>query len=361
MTRRRAVPILAALIAAATPSAAAPALSVVATSPDLAWNGVAAAPDGRIFVEFPRLGTTPNPSVARLMPDGHLVPYPGGGWNDWHHGAPPEHQFVSTNAIHLGPDDTLWVVDNGAVGLVGHHPVPHAQKLVAIDLHTDRVVRVLPIAPSALRPDSAIDDIRFNGTHAYVTDAGAPGLIVVDLPTGAMRRVLDDAPSTTASRPALVDGHILRGPDGKPARINADQLEVSPDGSELYLQPLPGPLYRVPTRLLDDPATPPAALNRAVEFWYDTPSLGGTAIDPAGNLYLCDLASNAILRLTPDRHLSLVIRDPRLHWPDAPAFDPAGKGASPLLIPVPQLDRSVAFNHNHDDIHWPVLLLRLSR
>ncbi len=312
--------------------------------------------DGRIFVDFPRIDASlPNPSVAEIGPGGALLPFPGGSWNGWRPGADPARAFVSVNAIHLGPDGNLWVVDNAAAGFIGKPPVPGGQKIVVLDPHGGAVVRVYPFGADVLKPKSAVDDIRFNGRHAYVTDAGVPGLIVLDLDTGRARRVLDHDRSTTAARPAIVDGHILRGPDGKPAAINADQLEVTPDGATLYVQPLPGPLYRIPTRLLDDPAVPAAALTKAVEFWYDTPSLGGTAIDQAGNLYLNDLGTDSILKLGPDRHLTLVIHDARLHWADAPVID----GHGDLLVPVPQLDRTAAFNHGHTAIAWPVAIYRL--
>ncbi len=334
---------------------AAPALDLVASTPGPLWNGVAEA-DGRIFVEFPRLDPgKPNPSVAVLGPDGTPIPYPGGGWNSWKPGADPSHRFVSTNAIHVGPHGDLWVVDNGAVGFIGKRAVPGAAKIVVIDPRTNQVTRIYKVPGTALRAKSAIDDIRFNGAHAYITDAGAPGLIVLDLATGAMRRVLDGDRSTTARRPAIIDGKILRGPDGKPVAINADQLEVTPDGSTLYFQPLPGPLYRIPTKLLDDDTIKPAALSAAVEFWYNTPSLGGTAIDGKGNLYLDDLGSDCVLELTPDRHLSLLVRDPRLHWPDAPAFDGHGN----LVIPVAQIDRAPPFNNGRSAIVEPFQIFSL--
>lgn len=328
----------------------------MATNGKLIWNGLAETADGRIFVELPRIDMgVPNPSVAEIGPRGALVPFPGGAWNAWRPGADPAHAFVSANAVHLGPDGNLWVVDNAASGFGAEPPVPGGQKIVVLDPGRRAVVRVYPLGADVLRPRSAIDDIRFNGRHAYVTDAGAPGLIVLDLETGRARRVLDGDKSTTASRPIIVDGHILRGPDGKPAAINADQLEVTPNGAFLYFQPLPGPLYRIPTRLLDDPAASPAMLSNGVEFWYDTPSLGGTAIDGAGNLYLNDLGTDSVLKLGPDRHLSLVIRDARLHWADAPIIDAHGD----YLVPVPQLDRSSAFNHGRSAVQWPVAIYRL--
>lgn len=77
---------------------------------------------------------------------------------------------------------------------------------------------------------SYVDDIRFHGHRAYLTDAGVPGIIVLDLVTGRARRVLDHDKSTTGTRPIVVDGEMVRGTDGKPILLNTDQMEVSPDG-----------------------------------------------------------------------------------------------------------------------------------
>jgi hypothetical protein len=82
-------------------------------------------------------------------------------------------------------------------------------------------------------PGSYVDDVRFHGDFAYSTDAGRPGIIVVNLRTGAMRRALENIPATTAptDRPIVIDGSTLMAPDGTPLRVNADPMEVSPDGS----------------------------------------------------------------------------------------------------------------------------------
>ena len=329
-------------------------LAIVATSDRLVWTGVAKTGDGRVFLAFPRLDDGPTPSLAELRPDGSLSPYPGGAWNGWKPGADAVTAFVSPSSVTVGPDGRLWIVDNGAVGLLGKPPVANAQKVVVIDPKTNQVTRVYRLG-GGLKPKSAVARMRFNGPLAYITDAGSPGLIVLDLKSGGVRRVLDHDKSMTAQRPALVDGRILRGPDGKPASWNADALEVTPDGQYLYVQPLSGPMYRVATKLLDDAKLPPVALSNQVEFWYNTPSLGGTTIDAAGNLYLNDLGSDAVLKMTPDRHVSLVARDERLHWADASSLDADGD----LLLPVAQLDRAPPFNHGRNLIRFPLDLFRL--
>ena len=370
MTRRYWIVVCLALNAAAPPpetakpAAPVPAptappadrLATLAQSDTLVWNGVVLSPDGRVFVEFPRIAGNPGPSLAVIGEAGKLVPYPGGAWNDWSpkdSHADPTNRFVGLNAIHLGPQGGLWVVDTGAPGF-GKSPLPDAAKLVRFDLVHDTATRTIVLPADVLRPTSMIDDVRFNGRHAYITDAGAPGLIVVDLTSGHARRLLDGDASTTAQRPIVVDGQVVKGPDNKPMMINADQLEVAPDGQYLYYQPLCGPMFRIATSLLDDAHATAQAVAAGVEFWYDTPALGGTAIAPDGTLYLDDVENDSVLALSPDRVLRTVIADPRLHWPDAPVLH---DGA--LTIPVPQLDRAAAFHHGRSEIRFPVALYRL--
>ena len=325
-------------------------ISLVATSPRSVWTSVAEV-GGRVFVGYPRIDGNAGLSLAELHADGSVAAYPGGSWNGFKPGADPANAFVSVSALQVGPGGRLWVVD-GAAGY-GGKPVASAQKLLVIDTKLNAVSRVYRLA-SALKPRSEIADVALHGSVAYVTDAGAPGLIVLDLKTGDARRVLDRDPSTTAQRPALVDGKILRGSDGKPVGINADQIDITPDGQFVYLQPLSGPLYRIPTHALDDGSLPAATLSALTEFWYNTPSVAGMTIDGDGDLYLTDLGSDAVLKLTPDRRLTLVAKDERLHWASAPCVSHGG-----LLVPVAQLDRSPPFNHGHDLVHWPVELVRL--
>lgn len=325
----------------------------VARSASLVWNGVAVARDGRVFANVPRFEGKPGPSVVELS-RGEPRPFPEGSYNGWRPGDDPKGAFVSTNAIRIGPDGALWALDTGAPGL-GKETLEGGPKLVRIDLSRGAVDRVISFPRDVAGPRSHLDDVRFSPTHAYVTDAGAPGLVVIDLASGVAHRVLDHHPSTTAdeARPIVIDGEVVATEEG-PLFVHADQLELTPDGEHLYFQALGGPLYRVPTRFLDDP-TKSAEAAAHVEKWFDTPPLGGTAIDAAGNLYLCVLGERAIHRLSPDRRLEVLVRDPRLDWPDAPAFDRAGD----LLVPAAQLDRLALFHHGHTKLELPIRIFRV--
>jgi major royal jelly protein len=328
-------------------------LIVAAETRRMIWNAVAI--DGnRVFVAGPRWAGANGPAIALIDGKEGLIPYPDALWNGWQPGADATKTFVNVNAIHRDDHDGLWVIDTGSPTF-GGDPLPDAAKAVRIDLATNRVDRIYPFGPQTALPGSYIDDIRFHGDHAYLTDAGRAGLIVLDLRSGETRRVLDGAPSVTApaNRPIVMDGEIVRAPDGSPLRVNSDPLEVSPDGRYLYFGSLHGPWSRIETRLLDDPGISASELATKVEAWADLPPVGGTAMAPDGALYFTDLANEALKKRAPDGTITTVVQDRRLHWADAPAL-----AGSFIWLPVPQLDRLPLFHNGTSKLAWPIRLYR---
>lgn len=344
----------AATAAASSPSPA-PSLRVEASSRAMIWNAVA-VDHGRVFVAGPRWTGSRGPALALIGQDGKPRPFPDAAWNAWHAGGDNARAFVNVNAIHLDGRGSLWVVDTGAPQF-GGDPLPQGAKAVQIDLATDRVVRTIEFGADVALPGSYVDDIRFNGGHAYLTDAGRPGLIVLDLASGVARRVLDGHPSVTATPGRTIDvaGQVVHGGDGKPLAVNADPFELSPDGKILYYGPLTGPWSQVPTRLLDDPGVAPAALASAVRPWADLPPMGGSLMDGQGNLYYTDLRTSSLMKRRPDGSIVTMLRDARLHWVDAPALDEQGR----IWLPVPQMDRAAVFNGGQSRVQWPVALYSL--
>jgi sugar lactone lactonase YvrE len=330
-------------------------LTVVAESDAMVWNAVAVEGD-RVFVAGPRWTGSTGPSVG-IEIAGVVSPYPDGAWNGWRPGADPARTFVNVNAIHLDGRGALWVVDTGAPDF-GGDPLRGAAKLVEIDLATNVVARVYPLGPAVARPGSYVDDVRFHGRHAYLTDAGQPGLIVLDLETGAARRVLDGHASVTApaDRDIVLSGRVLRTADGKPLRVNSDPMELSPDGRWLYYAPLEGPWSRIATSNLDNPSLGASQLAARVEPWADLPPTGGTVMDADGSLYFSDLAADAIKRRASDGTITTIVQDPRLHWVDAPFLDRQRR----LWLPTPQMDRSPTFVDADRPREWPVRLYRIN-
>ena len=315
-------------------------------------TGVSTTPGGRTFLVLARIDESPGPQLVELVGT-ELRPYPDEAWNRWSPGQDPRSRFVRINAQRVGPDGALWLVDVGAPGM-GNPPVDGGPKLIQIDLATDTVARIYPLR-DALLWQSFVDDVRFNGTNAYVSDAGEPGLVVVDLQSGATRRLLHHHWSTTASRAMTAEGVELRDAHDKPVFIHNDQLEVSPDGEWLYLNPCCGPMVRLPTRLVDDPETSAACLEFSVEYFAATGSTGGTAIADDRTIYVSNTDANRISAITPDGRLRTLIEDDRLSWVDAMWLGSDGR----LWMPAAQLHRMSNFRGGRDETKPPITVFTL--
>ncbi|MBS1095995.1 hypothetical protein JK191_00060 [Gluconobacter sphaericus] len=330
-------------------------IRIEATTNTIDWNAVALA-GGHVFVSGPRWTGFSGPAVGLLTENEKIEPFPDADWNGWQPGQNATHRFVSVNALHVAPDGTLWVVDTGTPSF-GGPPVPRGAKLVRVDPATGHVLRIYPLDPEIAKTGSYIDDIRFNGRHAYLTDAGKAALIVLDIKTGQARRVLDNDASTRArtGRPIVMGGHVLENGPHQPLLVNVDPLEVSPDGKWLYFGPLEGPWSRIPTALLDDPNVASTDLSAAVQPWADLPPIGGSAMDAAGNLYFTNLKDNGVYRRDVSGKITKLLSDPRLHWADAPCLAPDGR----LWLPIAQLDRLPMFHQGQSRIIQPFLLVSI--
>jgi hypothetical protein len=333
-----------------------PVLEVALQSKEQIWNAVARF-NGQTYVAGPRWTGGSGSQLSVFDAQGQRSAFPDPSWNAWGPGQDPRKAFVNINALRL-EKSVLWVVDTGAAEF-GGNPLTGGAKLVAIDLVEKRVLQSYPFSAEVARPGSYIDDVRFAGQHAFLTDAGNAGIIVLDLVSGDSRRVLDGHRSVTAGheRNIVLGGQVLKAPDGTALRVNADPLEVSPNGEWLYFGPLQGPWSKVRIADLTASALTPAQLASRVEPFADLPPTGGTVMDASGNLYFSDLAQDAIRVRRPDGRIETLIVDPRLHWVDAPFLDRDGT----LWLPAAQMDRVGLFNDGTTRVQWPMTVFRLSK
>ncbi|GAA4506305.1 L-dopachrome tautomerase-related protein [Hymenobacter ginsengisoli] len=333
-------------------SESAKQLVSVATS-DTIWNGVAVSDNDRVFVLFPHNEGSPGTRIGELK-DGKVTPWPTRAWNTWKkEGDPAKQAFVRANSLRFGPDGLLWIVDTGTPKSDAP-PITDGPKLLAFDIAKGQLVKTIGL-DKLVKRKSFVDDLRFHGDMIYVTDAGAPGLIILNQKTGQGRRLLDDDSTTTARRPMLGEGKKMVKPDGSDVKLHADQMEVSPDGQYYYFQTAAGPMYRVETKYLDDPKTTSADLAKQVQYFFNSPTCGGTTIDSAGNLYVADANEKRILKVTPDAKSSVLVQDPRLIWADALWIDHGGN----LWIPVPQMNRTAGFQKGVETVAFPVHLFKM--
>lgn len=328
-------------------------LEQVATSPRV-WNGITVSHDNRLFASLTQ-SEGAGLQLAEVV-NNQLKAFPDAAWNQWD-AKDPEHHFYHVNALRIGPDGDLWVMDSGNKGIgTGDQAVAGGAKLVRINLATGKVVGSYVFKAPTLQPTSYLDDVRFNGDFAYITDPGAVGLVVLNLKSGKSWRVLDNHPLSIDHQPIYADGKKLILRDGREKRVGLDQLEVSPDGKWLYYQAIPGPLARIETRYLNDSAITAAEVAKHAKKVRDTWSTGGTAIDADGNIYASDINTRSIKRIAPNGEVTTVVQDPRLVWIDAMWVS---KGA--LWMPSGQINRTPATTGGKPStVEYPVKLYRLA-
>ena len=294
-------------------------------------TGVTVSRDGRIFVNFPRWTEDAPISVAEVTREGQIKPYPDEKWNSWRNAKKNQmsagDHFVCVQSVVADALGNLWVVDPAAPATAP--VVQGGPKLVRIDLETNKVAQVIHFDETVAPQGSDLNAVRFSpdGRHAYLTDAGAKGaLVVVDLQNGRARRVLDGHPSTQPEKNVVVktDGQELRRPDGRGVEFAADSIALSPDGRTLYWKALTGrALYRITTDALVDPRLAEKDLEARVERVAETEPTDGLWIDGRGRLYLSAIEQDAV-KVREGGRITTLVQDKRLRWPDTFSEGPDG-------------------------------------
>jgi sugar lactone lactonase YvrE len=318
-------------------------------------TGVTVTEGGRIFVNFPRWTEDSPVSVAEVMKDGTLRPYPDGRWNAWRNvradELDPARYWVCVQSVVADGRGSLWVLDPAAPAVDGL--VPGGPKMVRIDLASNRVVQVIRFDQTVAIPGSYLNDVRFStdGRFAFITDAGQRGaLVVVELASGQARRVLDGHPSTQPERGVVVetDGRPLRYPDGRKVSFAADSIALSSDGSYLYWKPLTGNhLYRIPSAVLETRGFAGQDVSGDVQPYGQVGPTDGFWIGRGSQtLFITSIEDNAVkardLSQGPAGGLRVVAQDPRLRWPDTFSQGPDGS----LYVTTSRIQDSAFFNRD---------------
>lgn len=345
-------------------SVPAGSMEVVARFDGPGPSGIAVTPAGRVFVGFPRHAENHAGMTLGEVVDGRLLPFPDAA-TSLPSRAPYAQWLVSVHGMTTDARGNLWVIDDGKrAGIDG---IPDgAAKVVGFDPDTRRTIASVVLEAPALRQDSHMNDLRVDLSHgargtAYISDSSfgtAPALVVVDLASGRQRRVLGDHVST---RP---EPGLLAILDGKPMRYDArqptfpvggaDAIALSADSQTLYYAPLTSRrLYSIPTAVLADFGNDEATLAAAVTDLGEKGFADGMATDPQGRLYITDGEHDAILRRWPDGRFDVVVRDPRIVWPDG-----IYATATHVYVTLGQWDRLPGFNQGRDLRQPPYLLVR---
>jgi len=292
----------------------------------LLWTGVAVSTEGRVFVNFPRWSPYVTYSVAELLPSGDVKPYPNAAVNAWREGAAEDSHFVCVQSVVCDRRNSLWILDTGNPFLTGVRE--GGAKLVQVDLATDQVVRTYSFDTLAAPRESYLNDVRIDreSGFAYLTESGLGALLVLNLENGECRRVLDNHFSTEAEDIEVKVGQAaLVGADGRPMRVHADGIALTPDNAYIYYQAMTGrTLYRIPTEALRKADLSDKRLGEYVEVVAKSGVCDGMVLDREGRLYLSAVEQSAIKRLNLDGQFEIVAQDPRISWPDSFSLLPDG-------------------------------------
>ena len=315
-------------------------------------------PAGDVIVSLHQFYET-EARVVKVSRDGEMTPYPNEAWAV---GGAVGDRLTLDSVLGIQSDTMgiVWMLDNGMRSGI-------TPKLVGWDSRRDRLVRVVHLPPPITPKEGAfVNDLAVDTTHntIYIADpANGPdaALIVVDLSTGHARRVLEGHRSVVPEDEDLIidgsaveilldDGEVIR------PRVGVNPIALDAQNQWLYYGPMHGrTLYRIRAADLRDPSLSPEELEDRIERYADKPLCDGISIDRSGNIYISDLASNAIGMIDADREYRIRYQDPtRLAWPDAFAFGPDGW----MYVVSNQLHRSKRLNAGETAVEPPFYINR---
>jgi sugar lactone lactonase YvrE len=289
---------------------------------DAQITGVTVTKTGRTFVSVPRWRDGIPYSVAEIQADGTVVPYPNAAWNEGN-GTPVDEKFVCVQSV-VAYGDSLFVLDPSNPKMKGVVGTP---KLYEFDLTTNTLKNTWSFAENIAPPMSYLNDLRLDPAtnKIFMTDSGLGALVVLDLPSGQSRRLLDQHPSTKGEVMVLRNqGKAFVKDDGQPQRINSDGIALN-EGFVYYHALTGRHLYRIPTAALADESLSAAQLASQIEDLGLTPPTDGMIFDGKGNLIMGDLENGGIVYRTPAGEVKPLTTSTGLHWPDTFSIDPNGQ------------------------------------
>lgn len=295
--------------------------------------GVKVDRDGNYYVSVPRWAPGIPATVNKIeIVDGKpmLSAYPGREMNEI--GDPNALQSVL--GWEIDENNRAWFLDQGHIE--GAPCIDGAQKIVCWDITKNELAESVPVPHEiASYEASFLNDLMIDNQNGfvYIADSGIfsdpleGGLIVYNMKTKELRRVLHQHPSTQdvpdfwfkiAGRPIWKD---------RPMRTGADGIALAADRKTLYWCPLTGRnLYAIDTAPLQDFSTPLSEIEKAVLDLGDKgTNTDGMGADNKGSIYYTMLEGQGIGIYDPEeKTFTPCVTDNRMIWVDGLTFDNRG-------------------------------------
>lgn len=327
----------------------------IAASLDTGPGNVTVTDDGRIIMSQHQF-YQPNYSVVELR-NNAPIPFPNDELANAESRSPIK--LDSVLGIRSDANGIVWMLDNGM-----HSGI--TPKLVGWNAKADSLYKLIylpaPITPKNTFVNDFSVDLRHN--RIFISDpAGGENaaLIVVNLSTGAARRVLEGHPSVVPEDVDLVIDEVpvqVKDQSGKLVRphIGVNPITEDLNNEWVYYGPMHGhSLYRIKADDLANEKLAAKDLANRVQRYSDKPISDGISIDRNNNIYLGELAANAIGVIATDKSYRRLAQCPRLSWVDSFSFGPEGK----LYAVVNRLHQSTTLNGGIDKSRPPYYLLEV--
>lgn len=318
-------------------------------------TGVAKEPDGRLLVNYPRWSDIYKYAVVEATGDTTKKPFPDEPMNQWQPGQSGKNKWVCVQSVYVDDRGEIWVLDPAAPKLKTiQGGGAKLEKMNKQSGKPDRTYSFMGIVPDSAYVNDVRVDVAKN--FAYLTESKGGGIIVVDLASGKMRRLLSkhySVKSDTAYH-YIIDGRELVK-EGKPAKFNSDGIALTPDGAYLYYKPLTDDkLYRIKTEYLRDWNMNDTAMGSKVEDLGHFASTDGMIFDKSGNLYFGDPQHYRLLKITPDLKMTTLLEDQRLIWPDSYSI-----ADGYLYISCSQIQKQPEYNNGMNKRTSPYTVYRM--
>lgn len=291
---------------------------------------IAVSKSGRIFMSTHQAYGSEH-KVVEVLPDGSYRPY-------------PEYNFFPELGGVLGAivDEkgifwfltTTWGKD--AMG-----------RVIGWDTKKEELYKIFYIARPLVHDAYILNDLAVDRKHdvIYITETASDttsALLVIDIDTGYVRRVLEGSVATIAEdKPMVIDGKTVKM-QGKEARVGVNPITIDTKNEWVYFAPMSSEsIYRAKTVDLIDSTLSNSVLESRVEKYASKPMSDGITIDKAGNIYVSDITNNAVGVITTDRKYKVLYKDNnKLSWVEG--FANAGKN---IYVTSNKLHNSPAFNN----------------
>ncbi|MFA5983792.1 MAG: L-dopachrome tautomerase-related protein [Methylococcaceae bacterium] len=318
-------------------------------------GNVTATEDGRLILSLHQF-YEPKYSVMEYK-DGSLIPFP----NQELSAADSISKLKLDSVLGIrSANGIVWMLDNGMRSGV-------TPKLVGWDTQANKLYKMIELPEPVSHKDSFVNDFAVDTKHNHIFISDPAGgtnaaLIVIDLSTGTARRVLEGRKSVVPENIDLIIDKTAIQLKDKSGKLIRPHIGVNPITEDLnnewvYFGPMHGlSLYRVKAEDLANKTLSGDELATRVERYSDKPISDGISIDKAGNIYLGELAENAIGVIASDRKYLRLAQGPKLSWVDSFSFGANGQ----LYAVVNRLHQSATLNDGVLAAKPPFYLLKVN-